>query len=256
MSLITEALIGAIAFNLLLFLPAYFLQTDKLTDISYAITFIAIAIFGFLQSRQELVDYLALLMVGVWALRLGAFLLIRIFKQGKDSRFDEMRKNWPSFLRFWFFQGLTVFIIILPGLLIWQEHHTPSPLAFIGIIIWALGLATEALADFQKYRFKQKGYKNWIDQGIWRASRHPNYLGEITVWVGFWIFASSTLSLPNILIALASPIYIIVILLFFSGVPLLEKSADSRWGEDKKYQLYKKQVPILLPNYSSLKRLH
>jgi steroid 5-alpha reductase family enzyme len=257
MSLITDALTAAVALNLLLFLPAYFLRTDKLTDISYSLTFIALALFGLSKSQHSTIDKLAFIMVMAWALRLGTFLFIRILKQGKDSRFDEMRKKWFSFVRFWFFQGLTVFVVILPGLLIWRDHSEFSVGLFtlLGVVIWALGLLIEALADYQKYNFKLKGSKNWIDEGVWRSSRHPNYLGEITVWTGYWLFAASVLPASGKVIALASPLYIISILMFFSGVPLLEKSADKKWGSDKKYQTYKKHVPVLVPSPSSLARL-
>lgn len=255
MNLITEALIFAVGFNLLLFIPAYLLQSDKLTDLSYALTFTVLAIFGYNQSTRESIDTVLLTLVLIWAIRLGGFLFIRILKEGKDSRFDEMRKSWFSFIRFWFFQGLTVFIVLLPGLLFWRQHKESNHLLIAGVVIWTFGLLIEATADYQKYRFKRKGYKNWIDEGVWRASRHPNYLGEILVWVGFYITAFSGLSGLDWLFASASPVYITFILLRFSGVPLLEKSADKKWGSDKSYQEYKKKVPVLIPAPSSLKRL-
>jgi steroid 5-alpha reductase family enzyme len=129
-------------------------------------------------------------------------------------------------------------------------------MAYVGFVIFGLGLATEAIADWQKYRFNQRKTKDiWIDNGLWRISRHPNYLGEIMVWAGIYVFCFTGLSITARLVSLASPLYIASILLFFSGLPLVEKAADKRWGDNPDYQEYKRKVPVLVPNFKSLKRL-
>ncbi len=255
MNFILEAFLIAIGLNVLLFVPAYLWQSDKLTDISYALTFIVLAAVGYLHSDRQLIHLLALWLVVAWAIRIGIFLFYRVLKFKKDSRFDDMRGKWLAFLRFWFLQGLTVFIILLPGLFLWDNSYEPNIIMIAGILIWGLGLIIETVADYQKIQFKLAGRKSWIDQGIWRASRHPNYLGEITVWIGFYLSVVSALPGNYKWIALASPLYIAALLLKGSGVPILEKAADQQWGKDKKYQEYKKSVPVLVPTFKSLGRL-
>ncbi len=251
------ALMISVGLNVLLFIPAYLYNTDKLTDLSYSLTFIIVAFVSFFKSQQSATHLILLAMVVIWALRLGGFLFIRINKMKRDSRFDEMRSKPWSFFRFWFFQGLSVFIVLAAALALWQQPFDQiSPLSYLGWVIFGLGLILESVADYQKYRFNNtKARSTWIDIGIWRISRHPNYLGEIMVWIGVYIFCFTALSGTGRLLALASPIYITAILLYFSGVPLVEKSADKKWGDDKNYQAYKKAVPLLVPTPDSLRRL-
>jgi steroid 5-alpha reductase family enzyme len=250
------ALLISMVINLALFLPAYFLKTDKITDLSYSATFIILSIIGFVLSTKSPAQIAGLVMIMLWALRLGGFLFIRVNIVGKDSRFDEMRPKFWSFLRFWAFQGLTVFIVLSPMLAFWQVTSAlTGVISYLGWFIFSLGLALEATADYQKLAFNlKKKRKTWIDNGVWRFSRHPNYLGEIMVWTGVYLFCFDALSGIARILTLASPLYITVILLFFSGLPLLEKSADRRWGRIKAYQAYKKDVPVLLPTIKSLLR--
>ena len=257
MDFIFWALVIAVGLNLAMFIPAYLLKTDRLTDLSYSITFIVLALLGFSQSAKTSVQFAVLVMVLLWAIRLGGFLFIRINKMKDDSRFDEMRGKFWSFFRFWFFQGITVFIVLAAALALWREPASSvGVVSYLGIVVFAVGFALESVADYQKFRFSLTKTKDvWIDTGVWRFSRHPNYLGEIMVWVGIYLFAFSSLSSAARLLALVSPLYIAAILLFFSGVPLLEKSANKKWGHDQAYKNYKQHVPILIPTVASLRRL-
>ena len=169
-----------------------------------------------------------------------------------------MRDSFLAFLRFWLLQGVTVFVVMLSPLYIFQQKLvSTSATVVVGSTLFLVGVLIEAIADAQKYRFNSDPRKKgkWIDEGIWRISRHPNYLGEIAVWVGMYIIASTVLSGSALLLAALSPLFIVCLLLFVSGVPLLEKSATKRWGTDKKYIGYKSEVPVLMPSISSIKRL-
>ncbi len=257
MHLLVLAFIVSIGINLLLFVPAFIYKTDRLTDISYSITFVALAIFGYMQSTQAGLDMLILLLVVVWATRLGGFLFMRIYKVGKDVRFDGMRDRFIPFLRFWLLQGASVFVIMLAALLGYaQSNPRISLLTWIGTTIFILGFIIEATADAEKFRFKadSKNRGQWIDIGIWRASRHPNYLGEMLVWIGMYLVVAPYLSVGGWLLGLLSPAYIIILLLFVSGIPLLEKSAHKKWGDQAAYVRYISEVPRLIPNLRSLKR--
>jgi steroid 5-alpha reductase family enzyme len=240
----------AIGINVLMFIPAYFLRTDKLTDISYAVTFVVVAVYGMLVGGYTLPSLLIVLMVFVWAARLGGYLLIRIKKIKRDKRFDGMRESFWRFSRFWLLQGLTVWVVLLPSLLFFQNAPETLPAAaYLGIVIWLAGLMIEGIADQQKYAFindpTNKG--KWIDTGLWKYSQHPNYFGEIMLWIGVYTYAVFALSLTQSLIALLGPAYIIVLLLFVSGIPLLDKAAKKRWGENEQYQVYRKRTSKLIP---------
>jgi steroid 5-alpha reductase family enzyme len=257
MNLILLALLVAVGINLVLFVPAFAFKTDKLTDFSYSLSFTVVAVAGYLLSDRTSIHLLALLMVLMWSLRLGSFLVLRIYRQGRDGRFDEMREHFGAFLQFWLAQGLSVFVVLLSALFLWQQSDTQlTGGSGAGVAIFAIGLFIEATADLQKLAFNTpKRSSVWIDSGIWRMSRHPNYLGEIMVWVGMYIFAFSNLSPTLRVVALLSPLFIAGLLLFVSGMPILEKAADKRWGDKKAYQQYKKEVPALLPTPRSIARI-
>ncbi len=240
-------LLISLGLNILMFIPAFIFKTDKLTDLSYALSFIALAIISLILGGTSSIKLLLAGMVILWGIRLGAFLFIRIRKQNKDKRFDGIRESFPKFLQFWVLQGLSVWVIMLPALFF---ISTPSLLAlWPGFLIWVIGLSVETISDLQKYRFTQnpKNKGKFISSGLWKYSRHPNYFGEILCWIGVYIFAFASLAPLQKLTALASPLYIIVLLIFVTGLPLLEKSADSKWGSQKTYQEYKRKTSVLIP---------
>lgn len=243
--------------NIAMFVPAYLKQTDKLTDISYGVSFGLLGIFAYYRSEKTMLHTILLIAVLAWSFRIGAFLLYRIRRIGKDSRFDGMRDNFFKFLRFWVLQGVSVFVVLISSLIAWRAEETSlTNISWAGLALFIAGLLTEATADIEKFRFNSNPTNagKWIDMGLWRKSRHPNYLGEMSVWAGLFIFVLPSLDGWQALIALTSPLYIISLISFVSGIPLLEKSADERWGKDKDYQNYKKEVPVLIPSIKSLFR--
>lgn len=242
--------IAVVGFNIAMFVPAFIYKTDKLTDISYALSFVALILFALFRSTQRWPHLILAMLVLWWAARLGGFLLMRIWKKGKDKRFDGMRDNVLLFLRFWLLQGASVFVVLLASLLFMQsESPRINILSVVGAVIFILGLYIESVADLEKWYFTQdKNNKGkWIESGIWARSRHPNYFGEMLVWVGLYAFVVPSLHGNQWFIALLSPVYIIILLFFVSGIPILEKSADKKWGDNKDYRAYKKRVPLLLP---------
>ncbi len=248
-----SSLLFVVAFNLAMFLIAYKRQTDVLTDISYALSFAAIAIFGAFSSNPGPEQLLVLFMVFLWSARLGGFLVNRIRVFGHDSRFDKMRKSFWQFGRFWLLQAVTAWVVMLPVMMLLDSPNLLPNMAIInvGLVLSFTGLMIESVADWQKFKFKSSGSKNWIDDGLWRYSRHPNYFGEILMWSGMFIASTAWLEFGAAVIALASPLLITTLLLFVSGMPMLEKMADKKWGKNKKYQDYKKSTSplILLPKF-------
>lgn len=249
MSTVLMCLALCIGINVGLFVPAYIYKTDKLTDVSYALSFVVVAIIGYLKSDRSGLHALYSVCVLLWALRLGVFLYIRIMKKKKDIRFDGIREHAGKFLQFWLLQGASVFIVLSGGVVLWSRPNPAfSALSVIGFCIFLTGLVLEAVADLQKYRFSliSKNKNMWISTGLWRLSRHPNYMGEILVWLGLFVVVFDQVSSVQLAIAALSPIYISTLLLFVSGIPILEKAADKKWGKIPEYQRYKKQTPLLL----------
>ncbi len=245
----------ALGINIFMFVPAYINKTDKLTDISYAVSFAAVVIFAYLLSERSELHVVLLGCVLLWALRLGSYLFVRINWMKRDKRFDGMREDFWRFLKFWLLQGASVFVVLLAALLAFGgDPAGMGTWAYIGVGVFLAGLLLEAVADAQKFAFmknpKNKG--KWIESGVWSISRHPNYLGEILVWSGVWLIAIGALpELSSKLAALISPLYITLLLLFVSGVPLLERAAEERWGKDSAYQAYKRRTPVLIPTFRS-----
>jgi steroid 5-alpha reductase family enzyme len=124
-----------------------------------------------------------------------------------------------------------------------------SAFSAIGTSVWVIGLLLETIADQQKSAFlanpKNKG--RWMESGLWAYTRHPNYLGEILVWTGIFLFALPYLSVWEAVVSLISPLWIMILLIFISGIPLAEASAEKKWGNVKSYKDYKERVPTLLP---------
>ncbi len=245
--LLSYLFIISIGINLFMFIPAFLFKTDKLTDLSYSITFIVLILSAFLIDASLSLKLILALMVIAWALRLGIFLFIRIWNIKKDKRFDGIRESFLRFIKFWLLQGLAVWVILLPSLFF--IIGDAKRVCWLGLFIWLSGLLIESTADFQKYLFNQnkKNKGKFISSGIWKYSRHPNYFGEISCWVGIYIFVFPSLSWLQAMIALISPLMIASLLIFITGLPPLEKYADVRWGKQKDYKEYKKKTSILIP---------
>ena len=235
----------------LAFIPAFVLQTEKFFDLTGSITYTSVLMVAVLLS--PVVDGRSILLfclVVVWAVRLGAFLVRRILKVGKDSRFDQIKPSFFRFLSAWTLQGLWVTFTLAAALAaITSTTRKPLDLfALVGFLIWVLGLAIEATADAQKSRFRAdpRNSGKFIRTGLWARSRHPNYFGEIVLWIGVTVVAVPVLRGWQ-WITLISPIFVAVLLTRISGVPMLEKAADQRWGGQEDYEAYKDRTPLLIP---------
>lgn len=245
------AVVLAFLIQWLVFIPAFALQSEKFFDLTGSLTYISVVIITvMLSNNMDGRTILLMAMVLIWAVRLGTFLFRRIKKAGKDDRFDEIKPSFFRFLNVWTIQGLWVSFTLAAALaaITTSNRKELDLFALAGFLIWTIGFSIEVIADTQKSRFsanpENKG--RFINTGLWSRSRHPNYFGEIVLWVGI-----AVISLPVLQgwqwIALISPIFVTILLTRVSGIPLLEKKADLKWGGQEDYEEYKKNTPVLIP---------
>ncbi|MEL7189381.1 MAG: DUF1295 domain-containing protein [Pseudomonadota bacterium] len=246
----------AMVINWVVFLPSAAFKSDTFYDTTGAITYASVtgfacwaaySTYGSLDTRS----YALALMVILWCLRLGSFLFVRIHAMGgTDSRFEKIKVNPARFLVAWTLQGVWVVLTASAALVAITSTIRAQPDGFlwIGLAVWIFGFVWETVADAQKSAFKKdpanKG--KFINTGLWRFSRHPNYFGEITLWTGVLIVAVPVLSGLDWLVVI-SPIFVFVLLTKISGINLQTAQAKTRWGDDPAYQRYRKNTPALVP---------
>ena len=237
----------------LCFIPAYLFQTEHYFDLIGSISYVATVALAFiLMPSFDARGLVVATLICVWAVRLGSFLFIRVKKAGQDRRFTQIKTKFFRFLLTWTLGGTWVFITMASGLAA-MTSQSQSPIdAFliIGAAMWALGFVIEVIADRQKTRFRKDpaNADKFISSGLWSISRHPNYLGEIILWIGIAVIALPVLSGWQ-WVTLISPIFVSFLLLKVSGVPLLENNAESRWGDDPEFRQYKARTPSLIPYF-------
>ena len=246
-------LLYAVAFSIQwgAFLPSFLLRSERFYDITGSVTYITVMVLAVLSGRSA--DARAFLLLGlvvIWAVRLGAFLLRRVLVSGKDARFDKIKTSFVRLLLTWTLQGLWVSLTLAAALAA-VTTGAPRPLgasAIVGLTLWVVGFGIEALADEQKRRFRNDPANRgeFIRSGLWAWSRHPNYFGEILLWVGVAIIAAPVLRGWQWM-TLISPFFVLLLLTRISGVPLLERRADERWGGREDYEVYKRRTSILVP---------
>jgi steroid 5-alpha reductase family enzyme len=247
------ALGGLVAFAIqwVVFVPSYRAQTERWYDLTGSLTYLTVAIGTFLLAeRFDARSAVLVVLVSIWALRLGTYLYGRIHKSGSDSRFDDIKPSFTRFLMAWTLQGLWVFLTLAAALAALTAQSAPplGAVGWVGIAIWAAGFAIEVIADAQKRAFREdpanKG--RFIRSGLWAWSRHPNYFGEIVLWTGIALIALPALSGWQY-VTLISPLFVYLLLTRVSGIPILESRADARWGDAPDYQAYKARTPVLFP---------
>ena len=245
------AVAAAFVIQWVVFVAAFVRQSERFFDLPGSLTYIGITV-ALLVLAPTLDARAALLgaMVIAWAGRLGTFLFRRVHRAGKDDRFDEIKPSFVRFLTVWTIQGLWVtFTAMAAWVGITSAHRVGLDLlAVLGVVVWALGFAVEVVADLQKSAFRSDPANRgrFISTGLWSVSRHPNYLGEIVLWIGVALVALPVLQ-GWLWVALVSPVFVAALLTRVSGIPLLERKADATWGGQAEYEAYKQRTGVLLP---------
>ena len=247
------ALCVALAFTIqwIAFIPAYIKQTEKFYDLVGSITYLSLIWIAVLTS--PVVDARAILLlviVSVWAIRLGSFLFKRVQAAGEDRRFRDIKPSIPRFLLTWTLQGLWVSLTLAAALaaVTSTEKVALGGFALVGFLVWLGGFGFEVIADSQKSKFRAdpQNAGKFINIGLWSWSRHPNYFGEIVLWIGVAIIAIPALSGWQ-WVTMISPLFVVLLLTRVSGVPMLEAYAEKKWGGQTAYEDYKAKTSVLIP---------
>ena len=233
-------------------------QSEAYYDLSGSLTHLALVVVSSLSNRQtprsirqQVVSFMSI----IWLSRLGSFLLMRIIRDGRDTRFDAIKRaGFLSFIGAYTAQALWCWIVELPVVLENERAQPPDDDSVtwqdvVGWSLWCAGFALEVLADAQKNAFRSfdRNRGDFITSGLWRYSRHPNMAGEIMLWCGLTLSTMSSMRKPADYLALLSPLFTYVLLTRGSGVPLLERAGLKRWGNDPRYQHYIRHTSVLVP---------
>ncbi len=244
----------------IMFIPSYVFQTEKFYDLTGSLTYITILIFVvyikqlLVHSVLDLRSILILSCIIIWTIRLGSFLFWRVLKDGEDKRFRTILPSFSQLFMTWTLSAAWVFIQLIAALVALTSLEAAKVpfgiIGYIGLGLWIFGFIFQVVADYQKTRFKSdpKNKGNFINEGLWRISRHPNYFGEIVLWTGIAIMAVPVMSGLQYF-SLVSPVFGFLLIYFVSGVRLLENKADKKWGKDFNYQEYKEKTPVFFPNF-------
>jgi len=231
------------------FLAAVYKKRNDIADIAWGIGYIAICTWLMFTYKPNTVTSLLYALVILWGSRLSLHIYFRNKHKSEDFRYLAWRKEWGrnfywrSYLQVFVLQGFLLIVILSPVI----HASVAAPMnwnvfTWAGLICWITGFFFQAVADRQLAVFlKQEKIPGTIMQtGLWKFSRHPNYFGEILMWWGIFII---TVPLPGGLFFFISPVTITLLLVFVSGIPLLEKKYEGNAA----YADYKKRTSVLVP---------
>ena len=251
--LVFNAVFLAFAIQWIAFIPAYIFQTEKFYDLTGSLTYLLVIWYSLTLSSDQFTNLnganiVIVLLISLWAIRLGSFLFMRIHHDGEDKRFRSIKPSASQFFMTWTLQGLWVSLCSMCALTAISSNTgiVTNAFFYIGLALFILGFAIEVMADMEKSAFKanQDNKDKFITTGLWARSRHPNYFGEIVLWTGIAVMSFSSLEGLQYL-TLISPIFTYLLLVYVSGVRMLEARGDLKWGDDPAYQEYKKKTPVL-----------
>lgn len=223
-------------FFTIIFVIAQILKNNAIVDSFWGPSFLLVAVYTLLVSQEPGIrSYVLTAMVVIWALRLFFYITVRNWNKPEDYRYVNMRKRWGSsfptlkaYANVFLLQGVLSYIVGLP---IISTNTSPDQsltlLSYLGIALWVIGFLFETIGDAQLKAFKAKSENKGklMTTGLWAYTRHPNYFGEAAMWWGiFLVSVVNPLDLPFIV----SPVIMTLLLLFVSGVPLLEKKYKDR----------------------------
>ena len=250
--IVLNAVILAFLIQWVAYIPAYLFQTEKFYDLTGSLTYLTVIWFVYLSSNQvgevNFQNLIVTVLISIWAIRLGSFLFSRIHKDGEDKRFRSIKTSPSQFFMTWTLQGMWVSICSMCAItgISSSEGLVLNPLFYLGFILFLIGFSIEVIADHQKTVFRaiKENKDKFISTGLWSKSQHPNYFGEILLWTSIAIMSFSSLSGTQYL-TMISPIFTYVLLVYISGVRMLDDMGNKKWGHLEEYKQYKQNTPVL-----------
>ena len=252
--IVKNAVLLAYVIHWIAYLPAYVFQTEKFYDLTGSVTYLSVVWFVFLSTYQSISlnfgNLILVLLISIWTIRLGLFLFMRIHKSGEDKRFRTIKTSASQFFMTFTLSGLWVTLCSMCALVAISspEGLVMNALTYVGIILFIIGFGIEIVADNQKTAFRsiEANKDSFITSGLWSKSRHPNYFGEVLLWFAIAVISFSSLEGLQ-LITLISPVFTYILLVYVSGVRMLEDMNDKKWADNEQYKSYKKNTPMLFP---------
>ncbi len=252
--IVKNAVLLAYVIHWIAYIPAYIFQTEKFYDLTGSVTYLSVVWFVFLSTYQSISlnfgNLILVLLISIWTIRLGLFLFMRIHKAGEDKRFRTIKTSASQFFMTFTLSGLWVTLCSMCALVAISspEGLVMNALTYFGIILFIIGFGIEIVADNQKTAFRsiEANKDSFITSGLWSKSRHPNYFGEVLLWFAIAVISYSSLEGLQ-LITLISPVFTYILLVYVSGVRMLEDMNDKKWADDEQYKSYKKNTPMLFP---------
>ena len=252
--IVKNAVLLAYVIHWIEYIPAYVFQTEKFYDLTGSVTYLSVVWFVFLSTYQSISlnfgNLILVLLISIWTIRLGLFLFMRIHKAGEDKRFRTIKTSASQFFMTFTISGLWVTLCSMCALVAISspEGLVMNALTYVGIILFIIGFGIEIVADNQKTAFRsiEANKDSFITSGLWSKSRHPNYFGEVLLWFAIAVISFSSLEGLQ-LITLISPGFTYILLVYVSGVRMLEDMNDKKWADNEQYKSYKKNTPMLFP---------
>ena len=252
--IVKNAVLLAYVIHWIAYIPAYLFQTEKFYDLTGSVTYLSVVWFVFLSTYQSISlnfgNLILVLLISIWTIRLGLFLFMRIHKAGEDKRFRTIKTSASQFFMTFTLSGLWVTLCSMCALVAISspEGLVMNALTYVGIILFIIGFGIEIVADNQKTAFRsiEANKDSFITSGLWSKSRHPNYFGEVLLWFAIAVISFSSLEGLQ-LITLVSPVFTYILLVYVSGVRMLEDMNDKKWANDENYKSYKENTPMLFP---------
>lgn len=229
------------------------LKSDEFTDFGGVSNFLLLALISFIvgEAYESIHKSLVMLYVIIWGSRLVSFLYIRIQRWGgHDRRLEKLKITPNGAIKFWVAQTLWVFITSLPVILLAASSATVTSIAVSRVdivigVVFVAAVLMQAVAD--QVKLVCYDGTRWMDQSIWFYSRHPNYFCEMVIWDCIFVAATRVLPQRLVPVAAVSPVFVALLLLFVSGIPLLEISADRKFGHLEEYVEYKRTTSAVVP---------
>ena len=250
--IVIQAVMLAFLIQWVAYIPAYIFQTEKFYDLTGSLSYLTVIWFVFFSSNNlsglNIQNLIVVTLISIWAIRLGTFLFGRIHKDGEDKRFRTIKTSASQFFMTWTLQGMWVSICTMCAITAISSSQgiIANALFYLGLAFFIVGFAIEVVSDQQKSAFRAvpENKEKFITSGLWSKSQHPNYFGEILLWSAIALLSISSLNGTQYL-TLISPIFTYVLLVYISGVRMLDDMGNKKWGHLEEYKEYKRNTPTL-----------